>query len=220
MQINVGWADLKNFASSRNISVQWIALNEKYYLWAIDSPMEISAQIPILDPVPEGSDQEDFENNFKANGNQSPMSQVVTQFEKRDKTLKLCKGSAEVGEDGTATVLLKVPGVPGSNDGRWISRGVAFFDEHSPGDAIVGVYFIDHDNILGYGIDFIVGSYTEDELDEANKGWWIQPNGFVIAESLGGYGFGPAGLYMQLIGKKGSGTTGTLRVNLEWGKSE
>lgn len=69
MQINVSWSDLKAFISSRSLSIQWITAKDTYFLWAIDGPMELSAQIQISDPIEGGSDQEDFENNYKNNGN-------------------------------------------------------------------------------------------------------------------------------------------------------
>lgn len=150
-----------------------------------------------------------------------PPNEVVTQFEKRDKTIKLAHGEVAVDENGEAVFLLKIPGTPGSADGRWISSGSAFFDIHTPGDRVTGVWFVDHDNMLGYGVDFVVGSYTDDEVDTINKGWIIPPPGFVKAEAIGGYGFAPAGFYIMVAGKKGSGvTSGTFYCNFEWGKTE
>lgn len=147
--------------------------------------------------------------------------EVVTQSEKRDKTLKLAYGSSAIGEDGTATILLKVPGTPGSTDGRWISNGLAFFDIHDIGDMIQSVRFTDEDNLLGGGVGTIIGSYTDDEMPPENQGWVIPPVGTIKAESIGGYGLAPAGFYIKIVGKKGGGkTTGTLYVNIEWAKSE
>ena len=148
-------------------------------------------------------------------------SEVVTQFEKRDKTLKLVHGEDTVDGSGNATILIKVPGTPGSSDGRWISSGIAFFDVHTAGDKVLGVYFTDEDDILGYGAGFVVGSYTDDEADSGQQGWAIPPNGFVKAEAIGGYGFAPAGFYVKVVGKKaGALPTGKFYVNLEWGRVE
>ena len=152
---------------------------------------------------------------------------VTTQFEIRDKTIKLACLFGAVQEDGTVTAYLKVPGTPnptGDNTlaGRWISSGTAFFDIATPGDIVTAVKFVDHDNILGYGVDFQVGSYTDDDAEVANQGWFIPPKrGEIKAEAIGGYGFAPAGFYIMVTGKKGGGlTTGTLYVNFEWGKKE
>lgn len=156
-----------------------------------------------------------------------PSNVVTTQFELRNKTIKLASVSGAVQEDGTVAVYLKVPGTPNPSgldtlEGRWISSGVAFFDIPTPGDRVTSVRFVDHDNILGYGEDFVVGSYTDDEADIENQGWFLPPKkGEIIAEAIGGYGFAPSGFYIMITAKKGNSiTTGTFYINIEWGKTE
>lgn len=148
---------------------------------------------------------------------------VTTQFELRDKTLKLANVSGAVQSDGTVVVYLLIPGTANptgdiTQAGRWISSGTAFFDIATPGDLITSVRFVDHDNIIGQGVDFIVGSYTDDSAPSANQGWYIPPSkGQLTAEAIGGYGFAPAGFYIMITAKKGNGlVTGTLYVNIEW----
>jgi hypothetical protein len=141
----------------------------------------------------------------------------------RDKTLKLASGSADVDTTtGVATILIQIPGTPGSGEGRWISEGVAFFSEPHVGDMITGLYFTDEDDILGAGAGTVVGSYTDDDVDSANKGWYVLPiRGFVEAEAIGGYGFAPAGFYIKIVGKKASGHySGKMFINFTWGKTE
>ena len=169
-----------------------------------------------------GSNQIDFETNIKPYANIPDFNPTVTtQFEKRDKTLKLATASASVGEDGIATIFIKIPGTPGTSDGRWLSSGTAFFDTQHIGDKIMMVKFTDEDNILGEGTGTTVGSYTDEDLLPENEGWYIPPCGYLKAEPIGGYGFAPAGFYIKVVGKKGSGiTTGTLYVNLEWAKQD
>jgi len=71
-------------------------------------------------------------------------------------------------------------------------------------------------------VDFIVGSYTDDDAPSSNQGWYIpSQKGEIKAEAIGGYGFAPAGYYIMITAKKGGGlTSGTFYVNLEWGKKE
>lgn len=156
-------------------------------------------------------------------------SQVVTtQFEKRDKTLKLISGKAEVdAETGIAVILIKVPGElnPTANpelDGRWVSGGIAFFDEAHPGDKILSVHFTDEDNITGLGAGTIVGSYTDNDADEESQGWYIPPiQGIMRAESVGGYGFAPGGYYMKITGRKADAhKSGSFYCNIEWAKKD
>lgn len=222
------WIDVKSVLVNRSLSAQYTIIGTNFWIKAIDGSFEIECIIPT---DTSNADSLDFVTNFQPNANQPLVSPiqgtVTTQFEKRDKTIKLANLSGSVQEDGTVTAYLKVPGTPnptGDNslDGRWISSGTAFFDVATPGDIISSVRFVDHDNMLGYGEDFVVGSYTDDELDAANQGWFIPPKkGEIKAEAIGGYGFAPAGFYIMVTAKKGGGiTTGTFYVNFEWGKSE
>lgn len=143
---------------------------------------------------------------------------VTTQFESTKYTLKLASASANVGEDGFATILFKIPGTVDGVDGRWINAAEAFFDVANPGDKVLGAWFVDHDNITGNGADTQVGGYTDDAAPSDNQGWYIPPNkGSVKAETVGFYGFAPSGFYIKIIGKKATGITeGTLFVNFEW----
>jgi len=146
---------------------------------------------------------------------------VTTQFESNKYTLKLASISGLVQSDGSVTLLFKIPGTPGGTDGRYINAAEAFFDVATAGDRILGAWFVDHDNILGNGVDYVVGSYTDDVAPSANQGWFLPSNrGFVRAETIGFYGFAPSGFYIKIMAQKAAGiTTGTLYVNFEWGIS-
>jgi hypothetical protein len=216
--MEVAYSDFKNFVTSQGLSAQYIQIGANYLLAAVDGFFQVNCLIPA---DPENSDTADFITNLQPTANQSPTAQVVTQFEKRDKTLKIASIQAAVGGDGRATLLLKIPGTFGTEDGRWISSGIAFFDTWNAGDMIESVRFTDEDNLLGGGAGAVIGSYTDEEVDDANKGWPIPPNKWIKAEAIGGYGFAPAGFYIKIVGKKAAGiTTGTLYVALEWGKKE
>lgn len=145
--------------------------------------------------------------------------EVVTQFEKNDKTLKMC------GDKGTINLTTKkctlkflVPGTPGSSDSRFVSGGTAWIQPYSA-TARVRVAIIDEDNILGYGAGTVVASYTDEEQPESKQGWFFPPIGHVEAETIGGYGDVPAGLYLCVEFEDDVGG-GIAFCNLEWGKLE
>lgn len=76
----------------------------------------------------------------------------------------------------------------------------------------------------------IIKSYTDEEADEANRGWYfwplaqgnnLPPVGEVEVNPIGGYGFIPSGFYIKLIYQRPEGkTTGSMRVNIDWGRKE
>src|ERR1035437_10341242 len=128
MELNVDWTTIKDFVNARSLSVQYFAYQGTYFIWAFDGPVELMARIPIVSPTPNPSDQYDFETNFISFANSSPKEIITTQFELRDKTLKLISASGTIGLDGTVSILLKVHGTTNPTgdttlDGRWISSG-------------------------------------------------------------------------------------------------
>lgn len=188
------------------------------------------------------------------------VAEVTTQFEKSDKTTKLVKGKATVNVNTKkAIVLLKVPGVPGSGDGRYVSGGFAISEDYDKDDYAT-TKIKDEDRMLAWqvalaqnpnatapiadadmqamGIHPILGdltkypyvrSYTEEEANPENEGWFfwpismgnnLPPIGETEVESLGGYGFLPSGFYLEVTYIRQTLTTGGLRINVEWGKKE
>jgi len=157
------------------------------------------------------------------NGN---IKEVVTQFEKDDKTLKLISSSASVNEDGEAEVLIKVPGTfqgtTSDKPGRFVDWGKSWFSAQHEGDIVTNVEVVDVDNILGYGAGLVLKTYHDDEAPSENHGWIIPKHeGSIQVEALGGYGFIPAEIYLRVKAKKGeSQISGTFYLNIKWGKKE
>lgn len=148
MNLNIQWSDLKEFATSRSISIQYIIANGQYYLFASDGPMQVTAQI-LMDGS-QSDDQTDFETNFKPNANQPilpVLTSVTTQYEKNDKILKLAKGYAAVDSSNTATIYVKVPGTFGTGEGRYVIGGYAISSDYNADDFCT-CYVEDKDRII------------------------------------------------------------------------
>jgi len=67
--MKVDWDILKTFIDSKGLSPQFIELPGKYIIKTFDGPFELDCLIQKTDPVIVGSEQEDFEDNYKADGN-------------------------------------------------------------------------------------------------------------------------------------------------------
>lgn len=135
MHINLQWSDLKAFAVTRSVSIQYFTANNIYYLAAADGSIEVTAQIPLDGTAT--SDQTDFETNYKTNANQPllpVLTTVTTQFEKTNKVLKLACANASVNSSGTAIASIKVPGTFGSGQGRYVLGGYAISADYNVSD--------------------------------------------------------------------------------------
>lgn len=188
-------------------------------------------------------------------------TEVVTQYEKEDKVLRLAKAKGVVDETGTATVYVLVPGEFGSGDGRWLAGGYGISEDYHPDDYVC-CHIEDKDRILammmaqsmdpeatapvpdevvqaagvieGIGQAFprypLIQSYTDWDQPEENQGWYfwplamgnnLPPIGEMEINPIGGYGFAPSGFYIKILYKRPEGiTTGSVRVNLDWGRKE
>lgn len=144
--------------------------------------------------------------------------EVITVFEKNDKTIKLASATADTNIDtGEAVILLQVPGNPlATNEGRWLDGGIGWFDNPHKDDRFY-VHILDHDGILGMGPDLVVGSYTDDEMPPENQGWRVpRLNRPVIeVETLAGYGYAPSGLYLRIVGQKGFPVLAPTDIDLD-----
>jgi len=214
MQIN--WQQFKSLIQSKGLSLQYIESGNLYILCASDGPIILESS---LHKNSEDTDTVDFETNFKDSANQLTKQEVETQFEKPDKTIKLASVKASVDENGEAIALLKAPGTPGSGDGRYVSEGTGWFDSKHPDDKVIELEVVDVDNILGYGANTVLKHWCDDEAGN-NEGWYIPYHtGVAHVDTLGGYAFLPAGLYLRIVAKKGGDiTTGAFYLNIKWGK--
>ncbi len=159
----------------------------------------------------------------------------------------------------TATVLVKVPGEAGSSEGRWISGGFAISEDYDKNDYVTvrikdedrmlawqvalsqdpnAVAPLSDQDMATIGTLPGIGdiskypyirSYTEEEMEPENEGWFfwplamgnnLPPAGETEVEALGGYGFIPSGFYLEIKYYRVVLTTGSIRVNLEWGKQD
>lgn len=65
--LEVTWAVLKDFATSRKLSIQYVDFDDNYHLRAFDGVFQLGMILPKSDPA--SDDQTDFEDNFKDDGN-------------------------------------------------------------------------------------------------------------------------------------------------------
>lgn len=67
--MEVAWTDFKTFVDVRFLSIQWVDINQRYWLKAYDGPFILECIIRKSESPSE--EQADFETNYKENGNKS-----------------------------------------------------------------------------------------------------------------------------------------------------
>jgi hypothetical protein len=225
------WTDWKEVKVTKELKTQFDESELKYLIYGYDGPEvhfceiykgDVPAEVIAAgySQVQNDADKAEFEADYKDSANASLIPNVVTYFEKNDKDLKLCAASGTVDAGtGEATLEFPVPGTPGTEEGRYINEGMAFFDEAHAGDKVIAAEVYDKDGIA-YPAGTVLKSYVDDEQDSSKQCWFIPTKrGFVEVETLAGYGFIPAGFYLRVKAKKAAGNfTGTFYCNIHWGK--
>lgn len=235
--MKVNWGELKSFVDDRKLSIQYVDVEGKYFLHAIDGPFSLTCEL-YKDPS-DTTDILDFENNYKPLGNKPIITDVVGPFEKADKDLVLASDDQPfIGN--ICTLQLLVPGTLGEVGARQIAGGYGFTDVYCWGDRITKVELLDKDyayaGILypaepAPGVTWpqaepngvVMGSYVDDELPEINRGWrlWCDDGnqGGVDIDPIGGFGKLLALCYLTItVEKKPASNATRACLNSWWGR--
>lgn len=96
--MNTSWSIFKNFVSGRSLSIQWIDLDDSYWLKAFDGPFTLECVLNKSNTT----ETQDFEDNFKSNGNKSPTTKLKP-FSDTDGHKFRGKGFSGTATSGTTT---------------------------------------------------------------------------------------------------------------------
>lgn len=159
----VDWATFKAFISARNLSIQYVDLYNKYYLYAYDGPFPMECTI-IKKDTPD-TDQSEFEASYKSAGNKSysdadgiELSRLRA-FANSDGFRFRGKGiSGTATKNTTSNIDYKL------TEERYINGCNLILKNHAFGDS-VKFQVIDIDNVIGYGNNVV--------LDEFGTDWYI-----------------------------------------------
>lgn len=213
--MSITWAMMKDFLDEREASPQFVEFTDMYLITAIDGPFEVTCVV-YKDG---GAEVTEFEADYKPSGNAKPKTEVVTQFEKNDKDLKVACGSGAF--DGTTKLAVaEIPSPPGST-GRYIESGLAFVDDPHAGDKIEKIEAVDTYGTYSGVAGYVLKTYHDDDQATDHQGWFIpaKANG-VTLDTMAGYGFVPPGVTLKVTARsaKADPTGDFLRVNIKWGR--
>jgi hypothetical protein len=217
--IVINWSQFKELLDKGHVRARYVTSDIGYMIHGADQGLIYTCNVATGE-----ADFTEFEDSYKDAIDSLKVASVSTQFERDDIVLKLCKGESAFDGSGDAEISLKVPGTPGSGDGRYVAGGYAFTDIFGFGDYVSQVNIVDVDDILGMGAHTVLQTYHDTEIDAANAGWYFWPNaqvgGEVELDPIGYYGFIPSGLYIEVYFKRKAGNTATkVYCDIWWGKS-
>lgn len=77
--VHVPWSVIADLWDTRNLPISYIIHNDTYFIFASEGPLIYETNIPIVSPAPGGSDQEDFEDNYKStiDTNNTPLGNKI-----------------------------------------------------------------------------------------------------------------------------------------------
>ena len=182
------WSVLKSFATSRSLSIQWVDLGTQYWMAAYDGPFNMEC---ILNKDG-GSDQIDFENNFKSAGNQTfsdssgiPITRTRA-FTNTDGFYFVGQGfSGVIPKNTTGTIDYKI------TQNLWLNGAQAIVKNGIWGDTC-SFEVVDKDNILGYGSNVVINEFVSNWSiieDQQDQGLVILPYAAML----------PANLYIRVV---------------------
>lgn len=182
----VSWQVFKQFVDNKDLSIQFIEYNSEYSLNAIDGAFAMEC---VLDKTPtDPTELDDFETNYKPNGNKPTRSHFVHALGPDAHTI------SPVGMLFTATKGQTTSHDKQLTEAYALKGGVMLTKDSEWGDSIK-VQVIDKDDILGMGATPEAPIVLKEYVPE----WYVMPGKIneLVDTSIGTL---PApGLYFRLI---------------------
>lgn len=73
--MEISWAEFKKFVDARSLSIQYVEVNENYWLKAFDNRFEVECLLPIDET---NADTIVFNTSYKANGNKRVVQEIAS----------------------------------------------------------------------------------------------------------------------------------------------
>ena len=179
--LTIDWSQLKAAANSRSLSIQWVDLEDRYWLGVFDGPFQLQSFIHKTADSDSAS-LSDFETNFKAGGNKGLPSMRLPFASKilpnGKKLYKREHGIQQTLSSGANTILFTIPYAWVKIIGVEILFGEKldtcdFFILDSTAGAYTTVpnYVL---NQFGFGVNIAANQYEEENAYDADLYYGMQ----------------------------------------------
>lgn len=215
--IELPWAEFKaQVLDTHHWNVVYFDINNHYFIYAKQNSFTVICKMH----KDSGSDQADFEDNYKDLISNKITDNNRSRFEDEDIVLKLVKLAGQADGNGDLSLEVEIPGEAGEI-GRYAAGFWAFTDNYAWGDAITKIEIIDTNGMLGEA-GAVVKDYHDSDLSSENQGWFFWKvfgtEGECEVEPIGYYGQIFAGLTVRMTFKVQANAK--VKVNGWWGKKE
>lgn len=192
------WNNIKQLAINYNKSIQYVELNDSYNITLNHG--SVNRECTLEKGT---SNCNDFETNFKANGNKVNKNIVLTEPANIALTLYNATDIVEISAGQEEVIDLQL--IQEASETEQILYGGALYTDVPGFGDYVRFQVVDVDNVLGYGAGVVLKEYIK-------KGYLNNQNTFEDYDEAGAYL--PIGLYLRCIYKstKESGST-KVKIN-------
>lgn len=157
----------------------------KYKIHCITEDLDLFWYLPSTDPAP---DKCPHDSTHKVDASSVVVvdsgpgaTEVVTQYEKNDKDLKLARAVVELDNSNQGIMSVKIPGTFGSADGRYVAGGYAISEDYNKDD-FISVFVEDTDRLIAIAIANAMNSAVTTPLpDQLIQQMGVLPAPFNIA---------------------------------------
>lgn len=176
------WDEFKAICVTRkNLTCQYKTEHGRYELFGPEDGFMWTYTIVITDP--RSAEQADFEDNHKAAFNWRVGTRSYA-FATGDFEFAPKAASDVCTAGSTKSILMAMCGTKYMNGGELITDGNAAFGDWTE------VHVVDHDNLLGYGVDFVLKSWIDK--------WFVNWKSCSDTITTPYAGLPPAGMYLKL----------------------
>lgn len=137
--MEVTWTVFKSFVSSRSLSIQYIDLNDTYYMSAYDGQLSMKCDLYKL--ADDTTDVLDFETNFKTKGNKSPATEPQPFAQPTHRTKRDASEWVDCDADSTTIIDYQL------TEERFVSGGEIIYKGAKKGDYLTAEVY-DADNVI------------------------------------------------------------------------
>lgn len=173
----LSWGEFRDFIDAKKMNFQVLDLGTSYYLITGFGRLTIECNLP----KDLGADQTEYEATYAAKANLDIVNPVLTQFERKDLTLKCARLKVEVTSN-VGRAEIKIPGnFP--DTGRYIEGGYALMDSYDADDYLLS-WVEDKDRKIAMLMALAMDpSATEPLTDEQVRGSGQAPASYPILDT-------------------------------------